>query len=388
MCTNKMAAALDDQHHSIPACTLILVNQLLRHRGEFGRFILPAKADVPGSGGLARNVHAVRQAQQQRDLGQWMTVQVLVTGGAGFIGAHVTHRLLRQGCRVRVFDNFSTGRYDNLQSVRKSIEIVEGDVQDAALVRQSMRNIDLVVHLAALVSVTESIEHPLRAQAINATGTLHVLEAARAAGVQRMVQASSCAVYGDPARLPISEDSPLSPLSPYAVTKLAAEQLGQLYTQLYSVGIVALRFFNVYGPGQDPASPYAAAIPRFIATLRAKHPPTIFGDGLQTRDFIYVSDVVEALWLALHAPNIAGKVFNIGRGEACRVIDLVRILGEILGTNIEPQFVPLRKGEVLHSQADARRFTKQTGFNAAIELRQGLELMIAQPQDLLLKAGR
>jgi nucleoside-diphosphate-sugar epimerase len=306
-----------------------------------------------------------------------MTLQILVTGGAGFIGSHVTHWLVDQGHQVRVLDNLSTGRLENLSGVRGSIDLIEGDIQDYDVVHQSMSNIDLVVHLAALVSVIQSVEQPLFAQATNSTGTLHVLEAARMAGVRRVVQASSCAVYGNPAHLPISEDSSLLPLSPYAVTKLAAEQFGQLYAQLYGLETVALRFFNVYGPRQEPTSAYAAVIPRFVAALQAEQPPVIYGDGLQTRDFIFVSDVVRAIWMALRAPGIAGQVFNIGSGVACSIIDVVHTMREVLDVDILPQFAAARNGEVQHSQADMRRFTERTGFRASIGLRQGLEMMIA-----------
>src|SRR5690242_12653178 len=206
-------------------------------------------------------------------------MQILVTGGAGFIGSHLVTWLVAQGHQVRVLDNFSTGRRTTLTSIGSSVTTIEGDIRNFATVQSAMHGAEYVFHLAAMVSVHQSIEQPLQAQAINATGSLHVLEAARLERVRRVVQASSCAVYGNTERLPVRETEPPQPLSPYAVTKLAAEQSGQLYTHLYQLETVALRFFNVYGPRQDPASPYAAVVPRFLAALRAQQSPTIYGDG-------------------------------------------------------------------------------------------------------------
>ncbi|HEX9370841.1 MAG TPA: NAD-dependent epimerase/dehydratase family protein [Roseiflexaceae bacterium] len=304
-------------------------------------------------------------------------MNILVTGGAGFIGSHLVEWLVEQGHRVRVLDNFSSGHPESLASVRGAIELVAGDIRDLAAVRAAARDVDLIVHLAAMVSVVQSIAEPLAAQAINAMGSLHVLEAARQAGVRRVVQASSCAVYGDAARLPIDEDTPPEPLSPYAATKLAAEQAGRLYSRLYGLEAVALRFFNVYGPRQDPASPYAAVVPRFVAALRGGQQPTIYGDGGQSRDFVFVGDVVRALWVAATAPGIAGEVFNVGRGEARSVLDLAHTIGALLGVDVRPQFAPPRDGEVRHSRADVARFAERAGFRAATSLRAGLEATIA-----------
>jgi nucleoside-diphosphate-sugar epimerase len=280
--------------------------------------------------------------------------------------------LVEQQHRVRVVDNLSSGKLEWLGSARSAVDFVRADIGDFAAMQAVTQHIDLVFHLAALVSVVESTEHPLRAYAINTSGTLHVLEAARTNGVRRVVQMSSSAVYGDTEALPVSEREPASPLSPYASSKLAAEQAGQLYTRLYGLETVALRGFNIYGPRQSPTSPYAAVIPRFIDALRQGGQPTIFGDGLQTRDFIYVGDLVQALWTAATVPGIGGAVFNAGRGEARSVLDLAHMLGEALGVPVQPQHAPPRSGEVRHSYADVSLLAERTGFRAPTGLREGL----------------
>jgi len=230
-------------------------------------------------------------------------MHILVTGGAGFIGSRVVEWLVDQGQNVRVLDNLSTGNMDNLRSSSAQIDLHVEDIRNAEAVRRAVAGVDRIIHLAALVSVAQSIAEPGLAHAINVTGTLHVLEAARTACVRRVVFASSCAVYGDPTRIPTDEHTPLHPLSPYALSKSVAEQYAQLYSDLYGLECVVLRFFNVYGPRQDPMSPYAAVVPRFIAALIAGEQPTIFGDGLQSRDFIYVDDIVRALWIGATTPH-------------------------------------------------------------------------------------
>jgi UDP-glucose 4-epimerase len=308
-------------------------------------------------------------------------MKILVTGGAGFIGSHLVRWLVEQGHRVRVLDNFSTGRRESLAPVRSVIEIITGDIRDYPLVLAAMQDSELIIHLAAMVSVVQSVQQPLEAHAINATGSLHVLEAARQAGVRRVVQASSCAVYGNTEQLPVSEAHTPEPLSPYASTKLAAEQAGQLYSQLYGVATVALRFFNVYGPRQDPASPYAAVVPRFIRALRNGEQPTIYGDGKQSRDFIFVGDIVRALWAAGTMPGIGGKVYNVGRGEAYAVLDLAHMIGELLGVGVRPNFADTRDGEVRHSCADVTQFAQQAGFQAQASLYEGLQATIMEARD-------
>jgi nucleoside-diphosphate-sugar epimerase len=304
-------------------------------------------------------------------------MHILVTGGAGFIGSHLVRWLVEQQHQVRVLDNVSSGQWDWLGPAQAAVEQVEGDIRNAETVQRATAGTELVFHLAALVSVAESVEHPLRAYAHNATGTLHVLEAARLHEVRRVVQMSSSAVYGDTERLPVSEHDAPRPLSPYAASKLAAEQAGQLYTRLYGLETVAMRGFNIYGPRQSPTSPYAAVIPRFVAALSEGQQPTIFGDGLQSRDFIFVGDVVAALWAAATTPDIAGSVFNMGRGEALTVLDMAHMLGEVMGIEVQPQFAPPRPGDVRHSRADMSLLARQTGFQARVELREGLEATLA-----------
>ncbi len=300
-------------------------------------------------------------------------MHVLVTGGAGFIGSHLVQWLVAQGHQVRVLDNLSSGRTAWLGEALAAVDFQQGDIRCLSEVQAAMQEIEIVIHLAALVSVVESIEQPLKAHACNATGTLHVLEAARQAGVRRVVQASSCAVYGNTEQLPVNEQVPPQPLSPYATTKLAAEQWGQLYNDLYGLETVALRFFNVYGPRQDPVSPYAAVVPRFVAALRAGKQPTIFGDGQQSRDFIYVGDIVQGLWMAATAPGIGGAVFNVGSGHSWSILELAQLVGEALRVPVQPDFKPAREGEVRHSCASTSSFAERAGFRAAVSLREGLQ---------------
>jgi nucleoside-diphosphate-sugar epimerase len=304
-------------------------------------------------------------------------MRTLVTGGAGFIGSHLIDYLLAQGCEVRVLDNFSSGRRERADALRNSIELIEGDIRDSAAVARAASGVERVFHLAAMVSVAQSVEQPREAYAINVAGTVGLLEAARQARVARVVQASSCAVYGNTERLPVSEGDPVAPLSPYAATKLAAEQAGQLYTSLYGLETVALRFFNIYGPRQDPASPYAAVVARFIERLRAGGQPIIYGDGGQSRDFIFVADVVEALWAAATAPGLGGGVFNVGRGEEHSVLELADEIGALFDTPARPQFALGRGGEVRRSRADVELFARAAGFRARHSLREGLARTIA-----------
>lgn len=302
-------------------------------------------------------------------------MQLLVTGGAGFIGSRLVARLLDQGYQVRVLDNLSSGDIDRLPP---QAELVKGDIRDVPLLDQALDGVTLVFHLAAMVSVIQSVQQPLEAQSINATGTLQLLEAARRAGVRRVVQASTCAIYGDNSDLPLSESAAPRPLSPYALTKLAAEQAGQLYHSLYNLEVVALRFFNVYGPGQNPNSDYAAAIPRFLQQLRAGQTVTIFGDGLQSRDFVFLDDIVQALWVAGTANNVAGEVFNVASGEAHAIIDVAENLADALQVKPELRFAPARAGEIRHSLGDPSRFRNQTGFLPQTRLVEGLARTVAE----------
>ncbi|NWG19346.1 MAG: GDP-mannose 4,6-dehydratase [Chloroflexi bacterium] len=298
-------------------------------------------------------------------------MQVLVTGGAGFIGSHLVERLVTTGDRVRILDNFSSGSVDRLAHLGADVQVQAGDVRDPRALAAAAEGTEVIYHLAALVSVVQSVAQPVETFDVNLTGTLHVLEAARLGGVRRVILASTCAIYGDTHRLPVSEQDPPAPLSPYATSKLAAEEALKLYTRLHRLETVSLRFFNVYGPRQDPASPYAAVVPRFIAALRAGGQPTIYGDGLQTRDFIYVGDIVESLRAAASLSRIAGAVFNVGRGEETSVLELAETIGACLGREVRPLFAPAREGEVRRSCADVSAFAA-AGFRARVTLRDGL----------------
>lgn len=304
-------------------------------------------------------------------------MQTLVTGGAGFIGSHLVNWLVQHGHTVRVIDNLSSGKAERLAHLQPDVELIVADIRDTERLAEATAGVEVVFHLAAMVSVVQSIEEPLEAQDINATGTLRVLEAARQAGVRRVVQASTCAVYGNNTSLPITEEAQPQPLSPYAATKLAAEQWGQLYTALYKLEVVAARFFNVYGPGQDPRSPYAAVVPRFVERLAAGEPVTIFGDGEQSRDFVYVGDIVEALWAVARAPAAAGAVLNVGSGVATSVRELAEGIAGHMGTELRITYAPARSGEVRHSRAAVERIAELTGYRPATALARGLALTTA-----------
>lgn len=305
-------------------------------------------------------------------------MRILVTGGAGFIGSHLVRWLVEEGHRVRVFDAFRTGKREHIAPFLDDIELIEGDIRDQSSIRAAAENQEIVFHLAALISVEESIQQPLLAHDINATGSLQVLDAARMGGVGRVVQMSSSAVYGNTTDLPVSETAPPEPLSGYAASKLAAEYYGQLYSNLYGLETVAIRGFNIYGPRQDPSSPYASVIPRFIDALKQGRQPTIFGDGNQSRDFVFVGDVVQALWTAATTPNIGGRVYNIGRGQTTSVLQLAHTIGTLLNIKVEPIFAPPRSGEVRHSCADVSRLAEDTGFRPLVGLHDGLEQTIEE----------
>jgi nucleoside-diphosphate-sugar epimerase len=302
-------------------------------------------------------------------------MHVLVTGGAGFIGSHLVELLLQRGCTVCVLDDFSSGSPARLAHFGSDVQVIEGDVRDPQALATAMQGAELVFHLAALVSVIQSVEQPAETFDVNLLGTLRVLEVARQNGVRRVVLASTCAIYGDTASLPVRESDPPAPVSPYAASKLAAEEALKLYTRLHGLETVSLRFFNVYGPRQDPASPYAAVVPRFIVALRAGRQPTIYGDGLQTRDFVYVGDIVAGLWAAATLSGVAGSVFNVGRGEETSVLDLAQTIGACLGVAVNPAFAPSRDGEVRRSRADVAAFAA-AGFQARTSLREGLSLTV------------
>ncbi|MBX9585115.1 MAG: NAD-dependent epimerase/dehydratase family protein [Gemmataceae bacterium] len=297
----------------------------------------------------------------------------LVTGGAGFIGSHLCEALAAAGRPVRVFDDFSTGRRDNLAHIRPAPEVVEGTLTDPAAVARAVAGCEVVYHLGALASVAHSVEDPLRNHAVNSTGTLHVLDAARKAGVRRVVYAGSASAYGgadDPAGQ--DEDTPLRALSPYAAAKLAGEFYCQAFAAVYPLETVRLRFFNVFGPRQRADSPYSGVIALFTAALTAGRTPTVFGDGLQSRDFVSVADVAKALTLAADTPGVSGRVYNVGTGRSVTVLDLIATLNKLLGTNAQPSFGPTRAGDVRFSKARIERITADLGYRPTVSFEDGL----------------
>jgi len=297
-------------------------------------------------------------------------VRVLVTGGAGFIGSHLVRACLDAGEDVRILDDFSSGKRENLAAIARDIEVVEASVTDAAALERAARGCEVVYHQAAIASVPRSIEDPVGTHAVNATGTLLALEAARRAGARRFVFAGSTAVYGDDENLPKREDMPTCPRSPYALQKLAGELYCEQYARLFGLEAVPLRYFNVFGPRQDPTSMYAGVIPLFVAALRARKPPRIFGDGRQSRDFVYVADVVAANRAAASAPAlVAGEPINVGRGERTSLLELLALIAAALGLPApDPIFEPARPGDVRHSQADVSRAAQRLGFRARVPL--------------------
>src|SRR3954449_4594669 len=265
-------------------------------------------------------------------------MRALVTGGGGFIGSHLARRLLREGYEVRVLDNFATGRRENLLDIWDDIELVEGDIQSYERVHTAVRGCHVVAHLAALPSVPRSVQDPLTSNATNVTGTLNVLLAARDANVGRVVYASSSSVYGANPELPKREEMAALPISPYAVAKHAGESYCRAFNQVFGLETVSVRYFNVFGPGQDPLSQYAAVIPNFITALLAGKAPVIHGDVEQSRDFTYVDNVLDGVSLALSTPGNGGETFNVATGHGVTLNELARMLGEIIGTDIEPDY--------------------------------------------------
>lgn len=306
----------------------------------------------------------------------------LVTGGGGFIGSHLVDALVERGERVRVLDNFSTGDRRNLEAVAERIEIIEGDITDAETVRQAMRGVKMVYHQAALASVPRSVANPMATHRACVDGTLNVLIAARDGGVRRVVYAASSSAYGDSQRLPKREDELGTPLSPYAVAKLAGEQYCAAFSQVYRLETVRLRYFNVFGPRQTPDSPYAAVIPLFIQALMRGTRPTIHGDGHQSRDFTFVADVVQANLKAAVAPaeRANGKVYNVACGQRTTLLSLVEMLNELMGTRLAAAHVSDRPGDVKHSLADIERARSDLGYAPTTDMRTGLRRCIEWAQ--------
>ncbi len=306
-----------------------------------------------------------------------MSDTYLVTGGAGFIGSNIVAALLERGHAVRVLDNFSTGRRSNLEPYMDDIMLVEGDCRSYERVHTAVRGSDQVIHLAALPSVPRSVQDPLATSEVNITGTLNVLLSARDEGVKRVVFASSSSVYGTGERACKDESMVATPLSPYGVSKLAAERYCGAFWKVYGLETVALRYFNVFGPRQDPNSQYSAVIPNFVYALSAGKQPVIFGDGGQTRDFTFVDNVVDATTLAVTAPSVEGEVFNVACGEQIPLLLVLQEIADILGADPQPVFEPARAGDIRDSQADITRAREALGYEPRISLRTGLERTVA-----------
>lgn len=314
-----------------------------------------------------------------------MRALYLVTGGAGFIGSHIVEALLSRGERVRVLDNLSTGRRENLAGL-EAAEFIEGDLCDPDAVARAMEGVDYCLHQGALPSVTRSLADPVASHRNNATGTLVVLEAARRSGVKRFVLASSSSVYGACEVLPKVESARPEPMSPYAASKLAAEGYALAYTRSMGLPCVILRYFNVFGPRQDPASPYAAVVPRFAMALLRGEPVPLEGDGRQTRDFTYVSNVVEANLLACTAPAAVGKVYNIACGRQTSVLELAERMAAILGVRPGFRRLPPRPGDVRHSVASIEAARRELGYEPSVGVAEGLERTIRYLERVLAQA--
>jgi UDP-glucose 4-epimerase len=303
----------------------------------------------------------------------------LVTGGAGFIGSHLVRALLEQGDFVRVLDNFSTGKRENLEGLK--VEMLEGDIRDPEAVATAVQGVDYVFHEAAFVSVPQSMENPLPCFEINQRGTEFLLEAARKNGVKRVVLASSAAVYGDSDAMPLDEQTPLRPLSPYAVSKRVDELYAEMYTRSFGLEVVALRYFNVYGPRQRPDSMYAAAVPIFTRRLLDGKSVTVYGDGGQTRDLVYVGDIVRANLVASEHPAAPGQVFNVCSGDEIRVIDLVEVLMDLFPNAPAPQFAAPRAGDIYRSVGRPKKAAEMLGFRTQTSLAEGLKAVVEEMQN-------
>jgi nucleoside-diphosphate-sugar epimerase len=308
-----------------------------------------------------------------------MAMSVLVTGGGGFIGSHLVEALIQRGASVRALDNLTTGNPANLAGVlgppeaRRTFTFIKGDITDRQTVRKAIEGVEYVLHQAALPSVQRSVEDPVTSNLVNVVGTLNVLVAAQEAKVRRVVYASSSSVYGDSPQSPKVESMPANPLSPYAVSKLAAEAYCRAFTRVYGLETVSLRYFNVFGPRQDPNSLYAAVLPRFIEALLGKKQPVIYGDGTQSRDFTYIENVVQANLLALDAVAVGGEVFNIACGESVTLKAVLQCLAEFSNQAVEPEYQAPRAGDIKHSLADISKAGRMLGYRPVIPFREGLK---------------
>lgn len=296
----------------------------------------------------------------------------LITGGAGFIGSHLAEELVHRGEEVRILDNFDSGTHDNIKHFAENVELIEGDIRDLEAVKKAVKGTNYILHQAALRSVPLSVDDPLSTNEINVQGTLNVLWAAREAGVKRVVNASSSSVYGGGDKLPQVENQPPNPLSPYAVSKLAAEYYCEVFTDIYGLETVSLRYFNVFGPRQDPKSQYAVVVPIFInAGLNGKQ-AEVHGDGLQTRDFTFITNTVDAILLAAVAPGISGKVFNVACGKRYSVLDLLKTAEKLLGVSIKYVHTDPRPGDARHTQGDITLANELMGYEVKVPFEEGL----------------
>jgi UDP-glucose 4-epimerase len=302
-------------------------------------------------------------------------VKVLVTGGGGFIGSNLVHALVERGDDVRVLDNFSTGNRANLADLVEDVEIVEGELRSYERVHAATRGVEVVFHQGALPSVPRSVQDPLTTSAVNVEGTLNVLLAARDEGIRRVVFASSSSVYGNSGELPRVETQNPDPISPYGVSKLAAERYCVSFARVYPLETVALRYFNVFGPNQDPTSQYAAVVPRFITAVAEDRPLDVYGDGEQKRDFTFVANVVDANLLAAGAGGVSGRVLNVATGRATSVNELADTIGAVLGKDVEREFRPERAGDVRDSWAEIARARELLGWEPRIALEEGLRIV-------------
>ena len=298
----------------------------------------------------------------------------LVTGGAGFIGSHLVEALLSAGCKVTVLDNLSTGNLLNLEPVKDRITFYQNDIRELDMLEKAAQGCDVIFHLAAVVAVQQTVSNPVESAMINDIGTINVLEAARAKKVRRLVLASSCAVYGDDPRLPKKESMMPRPASPYAVHKLSAEHYARVYFDLFGLETVSLRFFNVYGPRQDPSSPYSGVISIFMDKAVSNQVPVIYGDGNQSRDFVYVKDVVKAILLAATTDNLAGNALNIGTGSYVLINRLWELIASLSGRHLAPRHEPARSGDILHSVAGMELAQSILNFKNDFTLEKGLEM--------------
>lgn len=300
----------------------------------------------------------------------------LVTGGAGFIGSHIVERLVSRNEEVIVLDDFSTGRLENLKNVIDRITLIKGDIRDKDLLRRTMEGVDFVIHQAAMRSVPQSVKDPISTENVNVMGTILLLELARQLRVKKVIFASSSSVYGESSNLPYRENSPTSPISPYAVSKLCGEYYCSMYSSLYGIETVCLRYFNVFGPRQDITSEYAAVIPKFIDAYLKGKPLDIYGDGLQSRDFSYIDNVVDATLLCVEKPLSGCEVFNVGCGKSYTILELADMIGKILNKKVEYKFKSPRSGDVRHTLSDISKAKRLLGYEVKVDFMEGLKRTI------------